>query len=197
MGGRRARKRRQAVTKPRESQPIQPEVLPAPTSIESLHLVDTAALRRELARAIRATAESLSYLAAVWRELEERGEDLSDLRYGLGLYLGEIAAGRLDPELVVQFARAPTILRLLGGLPIPRQRRIAAGEVIKVADGIDSDTGSPVIVALPASQLSTSQVRLAVGAGKLRSVAEQQRILEATGAATAPQEAGSEGEGRR
>ena len=59
---------------------------------EKLVAMPTPDLREELARALTITADSLMYLAAVWKELEQRGEDLSDLRTGLGVYVPLIAA---------------------------------------------------------------------------------------------------------
>lgn len=168
--------------------PIDPEVVePAvqmvsrATDVESLHLVDTASLRRELARALQVTAENLIYLAAVWRELEKRGEDLSALRHGLGAHLSEIAAGRLDAEIVVQFARAPSILRTLAQLPVRKQRQLARGEPLKIVEATPYGS-EPAVRAAPAYHLKASEIRLAIGNGKIRSIEEQTEILRATAA---------------
>jgi len=91
------------------------------------HLPDltVSQLRQELEKALAITAEHLQYLAAVWRELESRGEDLSHLKTGLAGYLPMIANGRIDSRLVVQYAGRKTVLSALSRLPIEQQRQIA------------------------------------------------------------------------
>ena len=66
-----------------------------------VHEMDTPTLRGELARALTVTAETLEYLAAIWRELERRGQDLSELRKGMGQYLPLIAAATSSLMLVL------------------------------------------------------------------------------------------------
>lgn len=92
---------------------------------EQLSSLTVRELRQELEKALSITAEHLQYLAAVWRELESRGEDLSHLRIGLAGYLPMIANGRIEPRLVVQYAGRKTILSALSRLPFEEQRRIA------------------------------------------------------------------------
>ena len=87
----------------------------------------TADLRAELSTALRLTVRHLIYLAAIWRELESRGEDLSELRSGIGAYVASIAAGRVIPETVVAFADRPATLRRVAALPVAEQRAIASG----------------------------------------------------------------------
>src|SRR5882724_9369466 len=79
-----------------------PPQLVDPSMAQTLRDMDNDTLRRELSRALTVSAEHLIYLAQVWRELERRGEDLSDLRSGLGAYLPLIASGRLAAEAVVR-----------------------------------------------------------------------------------------------
>lgn len=81
-------------------------------------------LRSELANALSLTADHLRYLGAIWGELTRRGEDLSELRAGMGFYLEKIAAGQLLAETVVKYAGQPGVLRRVGMLPIERQRLV-------------------------------------------------------------------------
>lgn len=159
---------------------------PPDDAIARLAAMDTPALRAELASALGLTARHLLYLAAVWAELERRGEDLSDLRTGIGAYLPLIAAGAVLPETVVRFAGQPTVLRSVSALPPEEQRRLAAGG------------GVPIVVRsgeryeerqLPAHALTASQARLVFGDRKVRSVAEQVAVL--TAAAPKPAKAGA------
>lgn len=147
-----------------------------------LQQLETPALRAELARALTVTAESVAYLAAVWRELEGRGEDLSDLRTGLGSYLPLIAAGQLDPEAVVRFAGQRTLLRSVATLPIAEQRRLARGGPIRILT-IDP-SGEFATRELPATQLTASMARLVFDEGRLRTADEQRAILDSAKIAT-------------
>jgi hypothetical protein len=106
----------------------------AVTAMADLHQMTTPELRAELVRGLSMTAEGLVRMSAVWRELEDRGEDLSDLRHGIATFLPLIAAGRLAPEAVVAFASRRSVLRALEGLPLDEQRRLAAGGLLAVID---------------------------------------------------------------
>lgn len=90
--------------------------------IASLSAMETADLRAELDRHLRLTVEHLVYVAAIWRELEKRGQDLSELKKGIGAYVAAIAEGRVLAETVVTFAGEPAALKRAAALPIPEQR---------------------------------------------------------------------------
>lgn len=150
-------------------------VIPTKTAVANLASLDTAALRAELARALTVTAETLEYLGAVWRELENRGEDLADLRAGLGRYLPMIAAGQLDAEVVVRFAGRQSLLRNVATLPIKDQRRLALGGEVRILT-IDDD-GQTVETDVPATALTVQQIRMAFDHGRIRGVDEQRNML--------------------
>lgn len=97
-------------------------------------------LRRELARGLSLTADTLARLAAVWAELERRGEDLSDLRHGIARFLALIAAGQLAAEAVVAYAGRPGVLQAIVGVPLDRQRELAAGGEVRVYDADQKQT---------------------------------------------------------
>lgn len=59
-------------------------------------------LRAEVKRLLGITAENLVKLAAVVRELENRGEDISQLRLSILPNLRAIAGGKILPEVVVK-----------------------------------------------------------------------------------------------
>lgn len=132
-------------------------------------------LRAELARCVRATAESLVYLAAIWAELESRGEDLSALRTGLSAYLPLIASGRADPAAVVAFAGQPTLLRAIVQLPIAEQQRLAAGGMVPVV--VQTPEGVEAEREIAPTMLSAAEVRRVFAPGVVRSPAEQSQIL--------------------
>lgn len=169
------------VTTPQtEGHPATALALPTPYELGTM---STQMLRTALAQSLTMTAQHLRYLAVIWRELESRGEDLSDLRTGLAVYLPQIASGQLTADAVIRFAGQPTVLRAIATLPESDQVRMARGDSVQVLSA--GDDGQYTAVDLPAHTLTSAQVRLLVGPGKLRSVAEQKSILEAAKLATA------------
>lgn len=148
--------------------------------LERIRSLDTPTLRAELSRALTITAQGLAYLAAVWAELERRGEDLSDLRHGLAEYLPRIADGTLAAEAVVAFAGQRTLLRRVAMLPLDEQRRLAAGERVPVwvpsDDGTDGTTRE-----LPLSALTARQVAVVFDEdGRIRTPIEQRQLQSRT-----------------
>lgn len=140
----------------------------------ALAAASTEELHAELARGLTLTAETLTRLGAVWAELERRGEDLSDLRSGLARTLPLIAAGRLSAEAVVAFAGRPLVLRALEGVPLGRQRELAAGGSVSVID----PSGTPeAIVEMPLARLPAAAVRLVFADGEVRTPAQQRLAL--------------------
>lgn len=148
--------------------------LPAPADLAGM---TNQQLRTALAQSLTMSAKHLAYLAAIWGELERRGEDLSDLRTGLAVYLPQIAAGRLDANAVIRFAGQPTVLRSIMGMPLERQRALARGEPVKVLTAAPDGTYSAA--ELPAYTLTAAQARMVFDGDKIRSPEEQRASLEA------------------
>lgn len=119
----------------------------------AVHL-STAELRENLGRAIQMTAASIAYLAAVWVELERRGEDLSQVRTGLAPYLRDVASGRVAPEAVLAFAGQRMVLRWVAKKSIAEQRLLAQGAPVTV---IEPDGTQKRV---PATQLTAFDLRL-------------------------------------
>lgn len=154
------------------------DAAPAVPTPYALNNMSTQALRAELARSLTLSAQHLAYLAAVWDTLEKRGEDLSDLRTGLAVYLPHIAAGRLDASAVIRFAGSPTVLRSISNLPIIEQKALAAGksvDVLTIGAG-----GAYTMTSVPAYALTASQARMVFDVEKVRSATEQQAIFDST-----------------
>lgn len=141
-----------------------------------LAAMSTAKLRAELSRVLDLTAKNLMRLALIVRALEERGEDLSDLRLGLLTYLRQIAYGQVLPEVVVRFAESPLLVRAIAALPGPDQRRLASGEPVPlvVARG---EHGHDIRMADPL-KMTGEQIRQVFGKGRLRDEAEQVLMME-------------------
>lgn len=150
-------------------------VVPVGSTIGGVALASasTADLRAELARGLSLTADTLTRLGMIWAELERRGEDLSDLRRGIARTLPLIAAGRLAAEAVVAFSGRPGILRAIEGVPIERQRRLAAGEAVPVIDPANPEQVSE----MPLAMLPAASIRIVLGEGEVRPPAAQRLAL--------------------
>lgn len=95
-----------------------------PLSIDEIASTDTTVLRKHLSQALVWTAKTLTYLGAIWAELERRGEDLSALRSGIAQYLPAIAHGKLSADLVVKYAGQKMLLNAISGLSVEEQNRL-------------------------------------------------------------------------
>jgi tRNA threonylcarbamoyladenosine modification (KEOPS) complex Pcc1 subunit len=140
-----------------------------------LSTLSTADLRAQLADAITLTARHLQVMARIWRELEQRGEDLSSLRTAMTSYLGAIADGRLEAELVVRYAGHSMLLKTLSALPLERQRAILAGERLALVR-LDAHGNIEQADVAP-SDLPAASLRLVFAEGRIRPPQEQMRIL--------------------
>lgn len=140
-------------------------------TVADVRSMPTSNLRAELARALEITAHHLHHLAAVWRELENRGEDLSHLRSGLWSYMPLIAAGRLRAELVVQYAGHALLLRQLAGLVPEEQDRLLRDPVVTV---VEMEGTEWVERQMPVTRLRATQLRQVLS-GHIRSPLEQRR----------------------
>jgi hypothetical protein len=93
---------------------------------------------------------------------------------GLLHHLRRIACGMLLPEVVVQFAGKPSLIAIIGNLPIPEQRRIANGGTVRVLVLEAGDTTHRMMQPLA---MTPQQVRQAFANDHLRDDAEQAAIL--------------------
>ena len=145
-----------------------------PTAAE-LSKWTTDELRQDLANCLSLTAATLTRAAAVFVELERRGEDLTELRKGWGWTFPMIADGRLAAEAVVRFCGMPTHLRALVGLPLDQQRKIAAGEPIEVVMRDDPKT----TVQIPLKQIRADILPVVFQNGEVMPPAAQRVNLRA------------------
>lgn len=162
----------------------QAEITPAPASLtgsnwglehtlspEAIREADIETLRRELASSLDLTAKALSYMAAIWKELERRGEDLSSLRRGMLAYVPKIAEGRLEAELVVKYASQRMLLNALAKTPLAQQRRLVeqgAVELVTIDEG-----GGRQVREVPLNRLAAPDIHFVFSTTGLRSVDEQ------------------------
>ena len=152
-------------------------VNPTATFVPELKAKTTEHLKQLLAEQLSLTVQSLVKLAWIVRILEERGEDLSDLRVGLLNYLRLIAYGQVLPEVVVRFAANPMVIQKISALPEPDQRRLAAGEPVRlIVLGPDGQGFTHRM--LDPLRLSRDQVAQVFGKAHLRPDSEQIAMLE-------------------
>ncbi|EGL6022655.1 hypothetical protein IQ948_004837 [Salmonella enterica] len=146
------------------------------TEASNLASLSTLELKNELSRGLEITSRHLVYLAKIWRELENRGEDLSDIRHGMLSYLPLIANEQVEPGLVVNYAGQKTLLAALTSLPIEVQRQISETGYVDMA----SDDGR--VVQVQVSRLRAADVYRVfdMQAQRVRPVAEQAKLIMET-----------------
>lgn len=149
------------------------------TALQSMSTDD---LKSLLAHSVQVTARHLQYLAAIWVELERRGEDLSSMRAGILEYLPMIANHRIDARVVVNYAGQKTLLAALSRLPIETQSSIVESGYVTVVS-LDHD-GSHQDLQTPLNGLTARQVYQVFADDRLRTPAEQYKLLAAKEART-------------
>lgn len=145
-------------------------------SSAALAVMSTAELKDELGRTLEVTARHLTYLAAVWQELERRGENMSHLRSGLWAYMSAIAAGQLRAEIVVQYAGHAMLLRKLSALPIAEQDKLLSDNTVAF---VEYDGKNFEERRTPITHLKAHQIAQVIGSDHIRSTDEQRRTAVA------------------
>lgn len=153
-------------------------------STEDFSKLSTPELYTKLAQSLQASATAFYRAAAIWAELNRRGESLQ--LSGALQWLPRIARGELAAEAVIAFAGQQSLITSLAGMPIDEQRKYAAGETITVA--AFAEDGKTTTEAKPLAALSAKEVKLAVDQGQIRPIKAQLNSLKhsRTVAATAP-----------
>lgn len=141
------------------------------STVDSLGSLDTPTLRREFARVLAETAENLSYLAAIYLEMERRGEAPKDLRGGLLSLIPDIAHGKLAPEAALAFGGSVRKAFAVSRLPVNMQKSLASGERVQVAVPTGSDGFQ--VRKLQISELSVREVESIISDGRILSPSEQ------------------------
>lgn len=138
---------------------------------QMLEAMTNAELRAYIVRGMGIAVENIRRVARAWVVLEGRGEDMSDLRKGLLVYLSPIGAGRMDARVLSAFASSMKLLSAVSLLPIDEQVRLVQGGTVQLV----TDDGR--VVAADPVTLKAPQISRVFGAGCIRSVAEQKEIL--------------------
>lgn len=138
---------------------------------------DADQLRRLLSESLGLAAESLMRAAMIVRALEEKGEDLSDLRIGLLGYLRQIAYGQVRPAVVVRYAEYPSLLRRVAALPLPDQDSLAEGNPLTMV--VRRDDGSFDRRMVDPLKLPFADVKRVIGLGRIHDESDQILLMEA------------------
>lgn len=157
------------------------EIVPRASEAAELDIrhTDTAVLREALYDAIGVTVSAIRRVAAIWTELERRGEDLSDVRFALAGYMRAVQAGRLLPEAVAQLAGRRRTLDAVASLPVEEQRRLIKGEAIEVA-GMDRVRRKTL------DEMTFPEIARVIRDGMIRTADEQRASIERMAARRRP-----------
>ena len=149
------------------------EIVPRASEAAELDIrhTDTAVLREALYDAIGVTVSAIQRVAAIWAELERRGEDLSDIKFALAAYMRPVQAGRLLPEAVAQLAGRRRTLDAVASLPIEDQRRLIKGEAIEV---VSTDRTRHKTL----DEMTFPEIGRVIRDGMIRTVEEQRAGIE-------------------
>lgn len=142
----------------------------ADTSHLEISALSTEQLYSALRDAAEVTARSIVKMAAIWLELERRGEDMSKSRSGLAAYLPAVASGRLVPEAIVKLAGNRTALRAIACLDADTQRQVLEAGTVAV---VREEGAAPVQIQL--QHLKPAEVNRAIDGvnGRIIPPAEQ------------------------
>ena len=145
------------------------------TELSCLKELSVNELRQELAKSLVVTAGAIVRMAAIIRLLEERGEDLSDIRVGMIHMLRRVASGQVLPELVAKMHGLPSLLKRVARLPIPDQAAIVEDKTIKVSTVED---GRHTHRLLHVMKMTPAEIRRVFADDHIRDVAEQVSLME-------------------
>jgi hypothetical protein len=142
---------------------------------DTLKSLTTEELMQELSRSLEITARHLLTLASIWRELESRGVDLSDLRRGLLAFVPMIANNRILPEVVVNYAGNKTLLNALSKCSLDEQRDLIATNRILL---IEAKEGEYSHLEVNLNSISTHEIYQVFGETGVRTEREQIKLIE-------------------
>lgn len=144
-------------------------------SQQRIKTLETQELKKLLVEGIQITARQLYYLSMIWKELEERGEDLSAFKKGLAVYLPDIARGILDANVVVKFAHLKILINAIKTLPINQQKKLTEDNC-SLPVLIETKDGGYMEKNIPVNAMSSQQVKQVFNGGKILDIKEQEKL---------------------
>ncbi len=131
--------------------------------------------REELGMGFRLIAERLVRMAAVLRIMEELGEQFDPKELPYLSELRRIAYGQLLPEAFCRFVEREHVLRAVGKLTIPEQKRLASGAHVELL--VVMPNGSFDELRPDPLDLTPAQVRQVFDGDRIRDITAQRPIL--------------------
>lgn len=153
-----------------------PQIIPrkqTELTAQTVASATSAELKQWLSDELGVTAHALKRAAIIWRELVERGEDLSGLRSGLTIYLGQIANDTLAPEVVVRCAGQALLLKHISAVPVSEQLTLLENGV----EVVDSEEDGEKIHSVALDELTSAQTLRVFGPKGVRATQEQRKII--------------------
>jgi hypothetical protein len=123
------------------------------------------------------TAASLAAAAMMLPEIQKRNFDLSRIPRGYLEYLRLIRSGQVLPAAVERFAALPSLVKAIAQLPHDEQKRLAAGEPVKLL--VYGDDGKRTHRMANPLDLLPEQVKQVFDKGRIRDEAAQALVLDA------------------
>ena len=140
--------------------------------IASLRKLDVDDLKKELVKELGVSVSHLIRLASIVRVLEEKGENLTELRLGMLTHLRRIAYGQLLPETVVALQTSPMLLTRVASLPLPDQKQIVEQGYVEVAEpDIEQSRRVPLL------SLARNEIMQVFGKDEIRDLDAQRNYL--------------------
>lgn len=150
--------------------------LPEKINPDDLKKMSDEQLMEVISDSLAMSANGLQRAAEAIGELERRGRDLSEIRFGIMPLLRKIGSGQLMPQAVEKFAGKFTLLNKIAALPLSDQARIIGDEPLAVARGKDGKFDS---FSCTAANMAPDLIRLVFASDHIRTVEEQIAVLRA------------------
>lgn len=156
------------------------EYLPATTESKDLTHGDlsrltVSELKSAFFQSLEVTVSHFQRLAEIWRELQNRGEDMSPYREGIAIYIELIAHGRLRADFVVRYAGQKTLLNAISLLPVDQQDQVLQSESVELVE--PESQGGFKVTEIKLSELPSRLIQQVFSETGLRSPDEQKKLL--------------------
>lgn len=135
-----------------------------------------AELRALLTRGALLSGHGIRLIAVAYVALRDRGEDMTAYNHGLIRYFDGIVKGRIDPQLLIEYAGAPHHLEQISRL-VPEEQRKFLGSDARVNIAKRGPTGTVEAIAKKPAACTVTELAILCGEGKLRTIEEQKAYL--------------------
>lgn len=141
-------------------------------------------LREELAGLYKGQIESIRRASEIVKDLDAQGEDLSEFPRAWVNMLRRIANGQALAECYMRFYDKPKLSERVALLPIPDQRKLAAGDLVDVVVHSNSPDAKYDTRRMRLEDLAGPQLTQVICDGRLLTKQEQIAILDRRDKAT-------------